>query len=326
MALLSFSGPACGEVLYETGFDAFTEGNGTWAGTDGWVLSTSSSISSAAACNGIDNNLVPGLGKTAALGYFKPTFATTGSTTNFVRLGRKVGPDPVAAGKPVVGFYCLMGLTESATVNGVEGVKDDFELLLYNQADKLLGGLTFDLGRGFIYRATARNDGVDYANTGIPVEYNEAQEVHIRVNYLTNRWSASVGSVQVVDGAVFTNRTDTPKDFGSVQARWFIDAPLQLAAEKNNWMLLDDWTISASAEDKPSFKSIVRNGSSATMNWHGETGYSYTVQSRTSFAGGTWTTITPVALSTTSSRGLLTFTDTSASPVTKYYRLARTLP
>ena len=66
------------------------------------------------------------------------------SATNFVRVGRKVASDPVAAGQPVVSFYCLLGITASTN-----SYNDDFELLVYNQADKVLGGLTFDLGDGY---------------------------------------------------------------------------------------------------------------------------------------------------------------------------------
>jgi hypothetical protein len=112
-------------------------------------------------------------------------------------------------------------------------------------------------------------------------------------------------------------------DFGSVQARWYISSPL---APGNNWMLVDDWTINAAPEAKPTIDSITRSGTSTVLKWYGEVGYNYTVQAKADLAGTTWTTLTPVALATTSSRGLMSFTDTSAAPGTKYYRLVRVLP
>jgi hypothetical protein len=314
LPVLLGAGELPAEILYETDFEAFsTAGFGTWAGTDGWTLGTSTSISSASVCHNI-SNIVSGYGKSAALGKYAPTFSTLLSSTNFVRVGRKITPDPVAAGKPIVEFYCVLGLAASTT-----GGKDDFELLVYNQSDKGLAGLTFDLADGYIYRT----DGVGFTNTGLPVEYDTFMEVNMRVNYLTNRWSADVGGVQVVNGAVFTNRTDTPIDFGSMQARWFINSPY---SPGNNWILVDDWTISAWAEELPKFTSITRSGTSTTLQWYGEVGYSYKVQAKLDLAGATWTTLTPVPLTTTSSRALLSYTDTSAATVKKFYRLARTLP
>ena len=200
---------------------------------------------------GIDSNLVAGLGQTAALGYLGSTAPP--SNTQFIRVGRKVDTEPVVAGnKPIVDFYCQIGLTKSTNSRN-----DDFELLVYNWDDKVLGGLTFDMTQGklFRYDANEYNTGSSdspYTDTGLSLSslYGTVLEVTMHVNYKTNTWSATMGGVQVVSGAQFTRRPTTgtssaARTFGSVQARWYITT---VGYPGNNWMLFNDWSISASAE------------------------------------------------------------------------------
>ena len=255
--------------MYETGFESslsetpgFAVGVGTTitpklVGTGNWAMAASpgpvapATIASWYPFAGIDTNLVAGMGQTAALGYLAST--PPPNTTQFIRVGRKVTTEPVVAGNlPVIDFYCQFGLTQSTNSR-----HDDFELLIYNWDDKVLGGLTFDLAQNklFRYDANEYNTGStdsSYTDTGLSLSslYGTVVEVTMRVNYKTNTWTASVGGVQVVGAATFTRRPTTgtnlaARTFGSVQARWFITT---VGYPGNNWMLFDDWSISASAE------------------------------------------------------------------------------
>ena len=257
-----------GVLLYETGFEssespAFAAGVGTASapklvGTGGWEMVVNPSpvapvtLASWYPFAGIDSNFVPTMGQTAALGCLDHiNYTMPLNTTQFIRVGRKVATEPVVAGNlPIVDFYCRLGLTQSTNSR-----HDDFELLIYNWDDKVLGGLTFDLTQNklFRYDANEYNTGSTdspYTDTGLSLSTyygNTVVEVTMRVNYKTNTWTATVGGVQVVSGATFTRRptTSAARTFGSVQARWYITA---VGYPGNNWMLFDDWSINAYAE------------------------------------------------------------------------------
>lgn len=306
--------PAHAETLYETDFETFTTGSGKLANVNGWTQSVSPSGATITSCSGIDSNLVPGLGKTAYLGYYPPSGGTA-TGAGFVRVNRKVTPDPVAAGKPIIEFYCVAGLKQSTN-----GRNDDFQLLVYNQTDNVLGGLVFDLSDRYIYRY----DGNSYTNTGSSFDYDETSEVAFRINYLTGLWSADVAGVRVVDGAVLTTRTTTeaPRTFGSIGARWLITT---WGLPGNNWMLLDDWQVNASPEGAPAIASLNRSGASTTVNWWAEAGYTYHLEAGNTPYPASFTTLAGSSTSTTSSSLLLSFTDTTASATKRFYRLVRTL-
>ena len=72
-ALLGLSFPARALTLYSTDFEEFPVGSDKWAGTSNW-LATSTGVG----VHGIDQDLLPGLGRTAYLGYNRPksTFVT----------------------------------------------------------------------------------------------------------------------------------------------------------------------------------------------------------------------------------------------------------
>ena len=256
-------------LLYETGFESsasetpgFVAGVGTalspkLVGTGNWAMVTSpnpispNTIASWYPFAGIDSNFVPGMGQTAALGYLGSSPPL--NTTQFIRVGRKLDAEPVVAGsQPIIDFYCQLGLTQSTNSR-----YDDFELLIYNWDDKVLGGLTFDLAQNKLFRYDANefNTGSSdspYTDTGLSLStYGTVVEVTMRVNYRTNTWTASVGGVQVVSGATFTRRptssvsSPAARTFGSVQARWWITT---VGYPSNSWMLFDDWSMSANSE------------------------------------------------------------------------------
>ncbi|MEI7911548.1 MAG: BACON domain-containing protein, partial [Verrucomicrobiota bacterium] len=261
---------ARGGILYQTGFETtgtppFTAGVGTVStprlvGTDNWAMVVNPSTIATSACYpfaGIDSYPLLELGQTAALGCLDHvTFTAPPSGTQFIRVGRKVDTQP--GGLPVIDFYCQIGLTQSTN-----GHSDDFELLVYNWDDKVLGGLTFDLTQSKLFRYDANEfNGVTfdpYTDTGLSLSslYGKVVEVTMRVNYQTNTWTATVGGVQVAGGAQFTRRPTTganaaARTFGSLSARWYITT---VSSPGNNWMLFNDWTITNSTPSMPTTAS-----------------------------------------------------------------------
>ncbi|MEI7957253.1 MAG: hypothetical protein WCJ66_18980, partial [Verrucomicrobiota bacterium] len=253
-----------GGVLYGTGFEStetppFMAGVSSAAapklvGTGNWVMVVNPSTVGTSLCYpfaAIDSDLVPGMGQTAALGYLGSS--PPPSTTQFIRVGRKVDSEPVVAGnQPIIDFYCQIGLNQSTNSRN-----DDFELLVYNWDDKVLGGLTFDLTRNKLFRYDANefntaSTASPYTDTGLSLSslYGTVVEVTMHIDYKTNTWTATVGGVQVITAAPFTQRPVSgtnlaARTFGSLSARWYITT---VGYPGNNWMLFDDWTISASAE------------------------------------------------------------------------------
>ena len=261
---------ARGGILYQTGFETtgtppFTAGVGTVStprlvGTDNWAMVVNPSTIATSSCYpfaGIDSYPLLELGQTAALGCLDHvTFTAPPSGTQFIRVGRKVDTQP--GGLPVIDFYCQIGLTQSTN-----GHSDDFELLVYNWDDKVLGGLTFDLTQSKLFRYDANEfNGVTfdpYTDTGLSLSslYGKVVEVTMRVNYQTNTWTATVGGVQVAGGAQFTRRPTTganaaARTFGSLSARWYITT---VSSPGNNWMLFNDWTITNSTPSMPTTAS-----------------------------------------------------------------------
>ena len=263
LAIAASALTACGGLLYETGFETtdsppFAIGVGTaLVNTNGWSILVNPATISPSSCYafaGIDA-LDSFLGQSAYLGYIGSSPPPSG--TQFIRVGSKVSADPVVAGNtPVVDFYCVIGLTQATNSR-----HDDFELLVYNWDDKLLGGLTFDLTLNKLYRYDANEYSDGYIDGTSPSPYTDTRlslssiygtevEVTMRINYRTNTWTASVGGIQVVTDETFTNRPVTgtngaARTYGSVQARWYISEVLYPG---NNWMLFDDWSISAAVE------------------------------------------------------------------------------
>ena len=253
-----------GAVLYGTGFEStetppFTAGVSTAAapklvGTGNWAMVVNPITVGTSLCYpfaAIDSDLVTGMGQTAALGYLGSS--PPPSTTQFIRVGRKVDSEPVVAGnQPIIDFYCQIGLNQSTNSRN-----DDFELLVYNWEDKVLGGLTFDLTKNELFRYDANEFNTastvsPYTDTGLSLSslYGTVVEVTMHINYKTNTWTATVGGVQVITSAPFTQRPVSgtnlaARTFGSLSARWYITT---VGFPGNNWMLFDDWTISASAE------------------------------------------------------------------------------
>ena len=109
--------PIAAQNLYVTDFESFTPGPDQWVGTEGWLGN-----GTGVGAHGIDEDLLPTLGKTAYLGFNQPasTFTFTAQPFNY---------DPGAQGKASIYVDTLLGIEDSTNsrydnkrrIRGTEG-------------------------------------------------------------------------------------------------------------------------------------------------------------------------------------------------------------
>lgn len=216
--------PAAGQnVVYETGFEEFNGGIGGWV-SNKW-------IGNDLGCVGIDNNLVPGLGKTGYIGFNEP------QTTKVVMMR----PLPIATqeeGIDEISFRTLMGIQDSSNQR-----RDAFCFTVYNQIGKVLACLRFD-NRNAHY-GIWRFDGTDMENTGTAFLRGQLYDLRFNISYTNNTWSALLDGLPLFTDKPFHTAGET-LDFRGVAAEWIITggSPQQYG---NNWLLVADWKVTTSS-------------------------------------------------------------------------------
>jgi len=224
-------------VLYETGFDEFTEGANNLSGSNGW-LSTLNGQS----VHGIDDEIIPGLGKSAFLGFTRPA----SNQTQIVTVFRPVNYDPVAEGKPIIEFEALIGIADSQDDPDTQFIdessrEDRFIISVYNVSLQLLASVIYD-NRTNTY-GLYRTNGSQSFDTGFEFVIEEPQFLFFRIDFENNTWSASLDGAPLFTDALFTS-TGRTRDLGTIAAEWDISNRFQPG---DNWMLFDDWIITANA-------------------------------------------------------------------------------
>ena len=121
--------PASAALLYTTTFEDFEPGPDQISQVDGWRASGQGQ-----SVHGIDQDAVPGLGKSGFLGRNKPS-----TDLSFISVWRPVTFDPLAANAPVVEFFAVVGIADSTN-----GQRDNFYITVYDSGNKLLGAVNFD--------------------------------------------------------------------------------------------------------------------------------------------------------------------------------------
>lgn len=307
-ALLTPTLQAQSQLLYQTDFETFPVGGGPnkLVGIDGWV---GSGVGTSLAA-GIDQDVGGGTGRSAYIGFNPPPAGTT-----FVSVRRPVNFSPITAARPIVEFTALIGISDSS---GANTNKDRFYLTIYNSSLQALAWLSFDntTTDHFIFRY----DGVTSTNTGSFFLASTVQFLSVKINYLTNRWSASLDFAPMFIDAPFHSGSRS-KDLGAVAAEWKI---VNLAAG-NNWMFFDDWSLSATVESSPEVDVISKSAAGVSVSWLGELGYSYRVQ-YTNDLSTSWLDTLPNSLVTPSgSTQMLTYTDATVPAGKRFYRIKRTV-
>ncbi len=253
----AFASLSVANELYFTDFDSFTAGNDQWVGTDGWL-----GISTGVGAHGIDDGIVPALGKTAFIGFNQPS-------STFVTVLRPINYDPLANGTPKIRFESFLGIEDSTN-----GRRDSFFVSFYNIAGAFLASIRFaneDASFG-IWRL----DGTTQTDTAVDFINGELHLLFAEIDFSTNTWSADLDGIPLFTNATF-NATGQTLNFGSAAAEWQL-ASAGVAGYGDNWMLVADWSIrSVSPGENPfRIREIDLNASNQpVLQWLGECGFNY---------------------------------------------------
>ncbi len=305
VTLATMAAPLCASAftLYATEFEEFNAGPDQWAGTNGW-LGTSTGLG----VHGIDRDIVPGLDQTAYVGFHTPNAL-------IVTVFRPVLVHPLTNGLPIVEFEALLGIQDSTN-----GYRDSFFFTFYNSLGNLLAAIRFD--NSTLTYGIWRLDGTSQVDTGVDFVRSELHLLFASIDFARNVWSADLDGIPLFTKAPF-NATTQALDLGYVAAEWQLTAA-STNQHGDNWMLVADWTVRALPDSGTPFHlesaGVASNGL-PSMTWTGTYGFDYAVEYSPDLRQ--WTnglpngTFTNVAASAP-----LTFTD-EAPATGRHYRLRR---
>lgn len=336
LSLLAFAASALGGELYYTGFDNFSTGYDTIAGTDNWL---GSSAFSGLKMSGVDAEAthgILGIGNAAFIGgNSSPTPTPAGRSIN---VRRNVNVDPAALNEEILTFRSLVGIKDSSP-SGVVTRRDNFEFAFYNQSLQLLASIQFDNSsidsttqspRRIIYRTqwNTSTSRFDLVNTNAFFLHDTLQQLEIRINFRTNRWSMNLDGISIFADSSFHSGPRT-RNLGPIAAQLQIIGSSSTGTPQpgDNYMLFDDWLVRSDSLPVPK-PSLARNPSSGavTLTFAQEAGYSYQIEWSTSLSS--WLSNlqgSPFTASVTND--LATFTDSTASAATRrFYRITRSFP
>lgn len=326
---LVLAATAFGGEAYYTGFAAFAVGDDKIIGTDGWQGSHAG-----LGLHGIlseDLHQVAEIGNAAYLGGKSERIP---STNKFVYLRRSVSLDPVALGQEVATFSVMFGIRDSTSTSLYR--RDNFEFLVYNKSSQLLGGLQFDnttldgktgTPQRLIYRLAWNGTDFQYYNTGYSYLPQTLEALEYRINFRTNRWTATLGGVPIVQDLEFYSGGTNAKNFGSALVQMKVTNTYPFTSDihpGDNYMLFDNYAVRT--DPVTTTLSISKtNSGAAVLTWNEEAGYSYQVQYSADCL--TWKTDLAGSSHAASVTGNATFTDpTQAPPNRRFYRVRRSYP
>jgi hypothetical protein len=328
-----------GGEAYYTGFESFTVGGDTIAGTDSWVGSHAGMK-----LNGVMSEAqhgVVGIGNAAFIGGYATTSST--SINKVVNVRRPVNLNPVTLNQEVVTFSVVFGIKDSSSASLITGSsparykRDNFEFLIYNQAGMLLAGVQFDNStldsttskpRRLIYRLAwnASTSAYQYVLTGYNFLSETLETLQFRINYRTNLWTATLSDVPIFQDIPFYTGTAT-KDLGFVLAKMAVTNTASVTGyilPGDNYMLFDDYTVRTDALTTALTMSKSAKAA-AKLTWNEEAGYTY--QAQYSSDCNTWFSNLTGASHTASLTGSSSFTDpTTTVPSKRFYRVKRSYP
>lgn len=300
-------GSACGEILYETDFDAFPAGPNQWSSASEWA--SNDEVSGA---QSIDDGLISGLLKTASLGFATPT---NRFTTVFLDLGF----DPNVTGSEIVEIDTLLGIEDSTNDR-----RDDFFLTFYRGSGERLASIRFDndspdaVGSQFgIWRETSTSQ----FDTGIDFIPGELFNFFATINLETNRWSADVDGLPLFDDATFTDRP-LPLDLGFVAFEWDLTSALPIN-HGDNFLVVADLIVSNPATaPEPVPTAISAPPGAVTITW--ETVPGWTDQLQVSDDLVAWSNALPNSLFPSGTEAAqVSYTDTTSPNSARFYRVQR---
>lgn len=346
--------PASGGEAYYTSFENFTVGVDTIIGSDGWQGSYAG-----AQLHGImseEQHNVPFMGKAAFLGGLVTTASTTGSGTStapvFPYIRKVVDLDPLALNQEVATFGVTFGIKDSTAASLIPLTnrykRDNFEFLIYNKVGGLLAGVQFDnttldtnTGTPLCWIWRVAWNGVAYQSYKTDYLFlpEEPEILQFRVNFRTNRWTATLGGVPLFQDVPFYTGT-LAKNLGSVMVKMGVslysynrDTRTTTIEPGDNYLLFDDYMVRTDPVTT-TLRVSKTNGAAPVLSWNEEAGYSYQLQYSADCV--TWkndlvndSSYMPphTASHTASLTGNYTFTDTTFTlPTRRFYRVKSVSP
>jgi len=316
-----------GGEAYYTGYESFTVGDDRISGTDSWV-----GTYNGAKLHGVvaeSEHGVLGIGNAGFVGG-NPDSVTKAGSGNSVYVRRPVPLDPVALNQEVMTFNVIFGISDSSTTSR----RDNFEYLVFNQSNQLLGSIQFDNAtldlngkpRRLIYRSSWNKsiNSFQYVLTDLTFLSETLEPLEIRINFRTNLWSASLSGVPIFQDTPFYTGSST-KNFGSMLVKMAVmNTTATTLLPGDNFMLFDDYSIRT--DPVTTALELSKSNTGAPMlAWNEEAGYSYQVQYSSDLK--TWRTDLPNSTRTATLTGSFSFTDPSmVIPPQRFYRVKSTPP
>ena len=317
LALGAIAAPA--DVLYETGFEDFTPGADTLAGTEGWLSTRNDER-----LHGIDDEIIPGIGKSAYLGFYPPASTQVQTVSVF----RPINFDGIAEGRPLIEFEALIAIAasqddETTPLTDESNRQDRFLITVYNIEGHQLASIIYD-NRTFTF-GLYRNNGSNSFDTGFEFVIEEPQFLYFSIDLENNTWSATLDGAPLFTDALF-NSTGRTLNIGTIAAEWNLTNRF---APGNNWMLFDDWFISAQSRTPTTMtepfliSKIERTADNKTeFTFPADAGCTYTLQYSSDMKNWTDSTSSPMTASTSDPSAK--YVDETAAPGGRlYYRILR---
>ena len=215
-------------TVYATDFERFTPGAGALVNQDQWSETNASSATNA---QGVLTQGFSGQGRAGYIGYGNPDFSSSTATSAFVF--RSLNFDPIAEGAPIVQMRADISI-----IGSTNGRNDFFYLVLYNRAGSPLAGFYFDTAsrRAYAY------DGSTFAASSFTFSFNTRYTVLGTFNFATRRWTARIGSTELVTDSTFA-ASATAVDVGNFAFVWTLSDSLRRPGD--NFMFFDNLAITA---------------------------------------------------------------------------------
>jgi len=294
-------------LLYSTAFEDFGVGPNLWHGQDSWFSNTSAQTGG---IQGIDLNVIEGIGKSSFLGFQPPT---TG--WNFV--ARQLNHDPASEGTAIIEIDTLIGLEDSTNEN-----YDSFFVSIYNSQGDFLAAIQFSNEResfGIFY-----DDGVTVRSTTVQFLHGELSLLALAIDFQNNLWSADFDGIPLFENVQFT-ATEKNRDLGTFAYEWIVTDP-NPAMAGNNWLLVADCSIWAIPQGAPTVETTIpsfNNEGLPLLRFSGEVGWTYQIEYTNSL--GQWMSNLPNSTFVVTQSGqTIEFIDEDhRSPEVRYYRVKR---
>ena len=334
LCLLLPSISKAGEIYFSSfNVPPFTAtGDDRIAGYDGW---TGSSLHTNLKLHGIMSETahgVIGIGNAGYLGGNYNNITVANNTANkLVWLRRRVDIDPLALNQEIATFGLSFGIKDSSSTYSYR--RDNFDVLIYNQAGSVLAGLRFDNTsldssnnpRRLIYRLGYSGTGMVYTNTGYTFLAETMESLQYRINFRTNKWTATLGGVPLFEDIAFYTGAAT-KNLGYVLLQMSVTNPTVTGTTLlpgDNYMLFDDYMVRT--DPVSTGVEVGRTASGAPkVIWNEEAGYSYRLQWSANCTG--WQDVA-ATIHTATSTADYSYTDpVSPVPAKRFYRVKRTYP